>query len=404
MSSGLKKLPFAEFISLMALMIALNAFLIDAILPALSLITEEMQLSDSNDVQLMVSSMFLGMAIGTLFYGPVSDSVGRKPVTLVGFLLFFVGSALCIYASTFEYMILGRVIQGVGLAAPRVVVVAIIRDLHEGPQMAKIFSFVMAIFVLAPAVAPAMGEGIMLFAGWRTIFTVFWVMAVFILIWFYWRQPETLAPENKRKFNFSTIRNGFWEYLKFKKAIGYTLANGFITGAFVGYLSLVQPIYQEQYQLGKSFSIYFACLALSVGIAGFFNGKLVHKVGMYTLTSRALWVMVLCSLLFLGVSQYFEGHPAFWSVFVYCTAMMFGMGVVFGNMSALAMEPLGHIAGTGSALIGAISTLLSVPLGVFIGQCYSHGVEPLVLGYAILALMAVLTMWLVEKKDAKGLR
>ena len=254
------ELSFVEFVALMASMIALMALSTDAMLPALAEIGSELGIQQANDSQLILSYFFLGSAIGQLFYGPIADSVGRKPTIYVGLAIFMGASLLSMVATTFPMMLASRLIQGLGVAGPRSVAVAIVRDRYAGRMMARVMSFVMSVFILVPILAPAIGQGILLFAGWRAIFGLFLVLAMIIIVWFGIRQPETLTDENKIPFKLSRLTNALREVFFTRAAFGFTLASGLFSGAFLGYLNSAQPIFQEQYELGTRFPLVFAIL------------------------------------------------------------------------------------------------------------------------------------------------
>lgn len=244
MSPPQKPLPIAEFVSLLAFMISILALSIDAMLPALGDIARDLELENPNDVQLVVSSMFLGFAIGQIVAGPLSDCYGRKPVIYGGYLIFIAGCLLAMFTSSFTMMLIGRVLQGLGAAAPRIVGIALVRDGYDGRAMARIMSIVMAIFILVPAIAPAIGQGILLFAPWRAIFAMLLCVALLAFAWLALRQPETLPADAKRVLSVAGIWDGIREALRYRALAGYMTCSGFIFGAFLGYLSTAQQVFQ----------------------------------------------------------------------------------------------------------------------------------------------------------------
>ena len=396
------ELPFAEFIVLVALMISLVALSIDAMLPALPAIGADLGVRDPNHNQLVVTVLMLGMAVGQLLYGPMSDITGRKPAICLGLIIFAGGCLLSIFATSFPLMLLGRFAQGVGVAGPRVVMVALVRDCYEGRSMARVMSFVMAVFILVPIVAPALGQAVLLVANWRAIFTIFLALAVLMLLWLTLRQPETLLPEQRAPFSLRRIAATFWEVCTNVQAIGYTLATGLVFGPFIAYLSTAQQIFAQQYELGERFPLIFALLAVGIGAASYLNARLVMAWGMRALCYAGLIAAAVVSWVFLPIAHVQGGHPALWQLLVYLLIVLFCMGVLFGNLNALAMQPLGHIAGVGAAVVGSVATLISIPLGVFIGHNYDGGVVPLVLGFAVLTLLAQLTMLWVARRIARA--
>ena len=299
-------------------------------------------------------------------------------------------------------MLVGRFLQGLGLAAPRCVVVAIVRDQFEGPAMARVMSFVMTIFIFVPAIAPSLGQGILLVAHWRVIFAALLGCGVLTLVWFTVRLPETLAPDLRVPFSFGRIKNAIGEVCSHRVSLGYTISLGFISSAFLGYLSSAQQIFQKQYKLGTLFPIYFAILALCIGSASFLNGRLVMRFGMQNLTRWSKRISTMISLCFFLYVLSVGGQPALWEMTIYMMVILFCFGIMYGNLNAMAMEPLGHIAGVGSAVTGALATFISVPSGILIGHCYNGTVVPVISGFAISGVFIVIVMhWVESKSDTK---
>lgn len=385
----------------MALTTSLVALSIDAMLPALPDIGRALKVEDSNDNQLIVSMVFLGMAVGQIFFGPLSDSFGRKPSLYLSLIVFAIGCIISAVATDFNVMLVGRLLQGIGASGPRVVPMALIRDEYEGRGMARIMSLIMMIFILVPMVAPMFGQLVVYLSDWRGIFYSFLILALMLLIWFALRQPETLSDEKRKPFTFAVVMNGIIEVFKNRKALGYTLSVGVVSGPFLAYLSTAQPILEEQYALGAAFTLYFAVLALSIGVASFVNSKLVIQHGMRFLSYYALAVIIIVSALFALLNLLMGQEPSVVMFMGYLIITLFAMGIIFGNMNALAMEPLGHIAGVGAAVVGSLSTLISVPIGIAIGQVYNQSVMPLVLGFLTFTIIALVLMVWAESGSAE---
>ncbi|MBN1991416.1 MAG: multidrug effflux MFS transporter [Anaerolineae bacterium] len=393
-----KTIGFVEFVTLMAMMTSLTAMSIDAMLPALSEIGVDLGLQRANDSQLVISLFFLGMAVGQMFYGPLSDSIGRKPTIYIGFGLFVAGCLVSMLTISFQVMLVGRVLQGLGIAAPRAVVVALVRDLYSGRAMARVMSFVMAVLILVPVVAPTFGQAVLLIAHWRMIFGTYLMLVLVIGIWFARRQPETLPPDQRIPFSLIRIGRTIREIVTHRTAFGYTITAGLVSGAFIGYLNSTQQVFQEQYGLGRLFPLYFAIIALSLGGASTVNARLVLHFGMRALSFRALQGIITLSVIVLGIAVVTAGQPPLWSLTLYFLLTFFGIGILFGNLNALAMEPLGHIAGVGAAVVGSLSTFISLVLGTLIGQSYNGTVFPLIGGFSILSITAIGMMRWVETK------
>jgi DHA1 family bicyclomycin/chloramphenicol resistance-like MFS transporter len=392
---------FGEFILLMAMAMSLVALSIDMMLPAFPVMGRDLGVSHANDIQLVISWMFIGLALGQPFYGPLSDSIGRKPAMHAGFAFLLLGSVVSMTAGDFSTMLLGRFLQGFGAAGPRTVALALIRDRFHGEEMARVMSFIMTIFILVPVLAPALGQGILLFADWPAIFLFIIAFGLTVQGWLTLRQPETLAPEYRRPFTLKGIGTGLLEVLRNGPAMVYTVVAGCMFGAFMGYLNSCQAVFQQQYGLGKLFPLFFGGLAFSAGISAIINGNLVMRFGMRRLTHSALYVITALSWFLFLLSVMQAGEPPLWQFMAACVAWFFCIGVVFGNINALAMEQLGHVAGSAAAVIGTATTLMAVGLGFIVGRAYDGTVLPLSLGFAVLASASVLLVVALQVRDRR---
>jgi DHA1 family bicyclomycin/chloramphenicol resistance-like MFS transporter len=377
-----------ESLVLMALMISLVSLSVDTMLPALPDIGADLNVGHANDVQMIISSLFLGLSIGLIFYGPLSDSLGRKPVLFAGMAVFIGGCTLSIFSTSFTIMLVGRVLQGLGAAGPRSVVLALVRDQYEGRAMARIMSTIMSIFIMIPVFAPSIGQGILLLADWRAIFAALLVLAAIVLVWFGGRHPETLSPDHRLPFSCRKIAAALVEVCRHPVALGYTVAAGFIMGAFLGYLNSVQQIIQDLYGLGLWFPLIFGILGLSLGSALFLNSRIVMRLGMRKLARRAMATLAGLSASYLAVVTAFGGRSPFWMLMAFLLAAFFCIGFLFGNLNAIAMSPLGHIAGTASAVVGSLSTFLAVPLAFLIGRLYNDTTLPMIGGFVLLSCIS----------------
>ncbi len=396
-NSEIPQLGFAEFISLTAMMMSLVALSVDTMLPALSEIGRDLGASDNNRSQLIISLFFFGMATGQLLYGPVSDNTGRKPAIYLGYGLFITGCLLSLFSTTLPVMLAGRFLQGFGTAGPRIVSIAIVRDRYEGSAMARVMSFVMTVFIIVPIIAPALGQGVLLLAGWRAIFALFLILALVTLVWFVIRQPETLSKEKRVSFSFKPIIGTVMIIFRNRHAIGYTVTAGLVNGFFLGYLNSAQQIFQEEYALGAAFPLYFAALALSIGGASLFNARFVLHHTMQSLSKRALLLITVLSAGFSLFALLSHGQPPLWTLMAYLFATFFATGILFGNLNALAMEPLGKMAGIGAGVVGSLSTFISLIAGTAIGQSYNGTVLPLTAGFFMLSLASLAAMRWAEK-------
>jgi MFS transporter, DHA1 family, multidrug resistance protein len=389
---------FAEFVIIISLMMSLTALSIDAMMPALPQIGSELQVQNTNDRQLIISMIFLGMAFGQLFFGPLSDKTGRKPAVYAGYAIYIIGSLLALFAASFPIMLAGRLLQGIGISAPRAITMAIVRDRYAGRMMARVMSFVMTVFILVPMLAPSLGQALMGFFGWRGIFVSFVVIALLTLLWFATRMPETLAPEQRAPFSPRHIIDATIFIIKDRMALGYTVAIGLVGGAFLGYLNSAQQIFQEQYALGELFPILFGVISVSIGLASFLNARLVMNYGMRFLVEWSLRIILALAVVALIITQLTAGQPPLWFTMAYLMLTFFCIGILFGNQNALAMEPLGHLAGIGAAVVGSLSTLIQMPLGTIIGQNYNGTIFPLVIGIAVLTGLSIFVVRWAEAK------
>ncbi len=383
-----KTKPNFEFVALMAALMSIVALAIDALLPAISHIGIAVNSLDPTDNQWLITMIFLGLGVGQLFFGPLSDSFGRKPIVYLGFATFVLASIICVAAPSLEWMLFGRVLQGIGLSAPRTITISIIRDTYEGDYMAKVMSFVTAFFILVPVVAPAIGKLIMDGFGWKGIFYLQLLFGLVVCIWFWKRQAETLKPEYKIPFSKYVFLDGLKELLKYRETMAFTIISGFVTGAFLVYLSASQHVFENQYGLVEEFPYIFAGLAISIGSSTFLNGTLVLRFGMRKLSFMALicfsGIAILYALLFWN-----SPNPGLPILLLFLAPQFFCLGFMWGNFRSIAMEPIGHIAGIGAAITGFVSTILSIPIAAYIGSFVIETVWPLFAGLAVCGLLSL---------------
>lgn len=398
-ADGRLAMPYLEFILLLTMMSALIALSVDTMLPALDQIGDELAVEDLSHTQLVISFLFLGMGLSQMFYGPLSDAYGRKPVVYAGLVLFIAGSILSASAQSFGMMLAGRVLQGIGVASPRVISMAIVRDLFVGRSMARVLSYSMSIFVLVPIIAPSIGQGIMWFSHWRMIFTLILIMAVAVLFWFALRLPETLPAARRVPLSVHNLWQALTRVVLEKVSMMYTLVVGLVFGVFLAYLSSAQQLFQGVYDTGNWFPLLFAMLAISMGGATFFNAQFVEKLGMRFLVRNSFRLMLIVSLIFLPWVWWAQGVPPLWAFMLYMAVTFLCVAIQFGNLSALAMEPLGDVAGMAAGIIGSLSTFIGMPIGVVLGRTVDTDVRALVLGFLGCALVGLLLIRLDIRAD-----
>ena len=393
--------PTKEFIVLMASLMSIVALSIDALLPALGYVSDDLAITNRNHAQYLIGFIFIGMAAGQLIAGPLSDALGRKRVLYAGIGLFLVGCLISFFAESLPMMLIGRFIQGVGVSGPYISSVSIVRDKYSGRSMAKIMSIIMMIFIMVPAIAPSVGEGIMFIASWRYIFVLYIVYASIIAVWIFCRLEETLPKERRIPISLHNLAHGFRTVIGNRVTLCYTVCMGIIFGSFMGYLNSSQQIFQEQFGAGKMFSVYFGILALVLGSASLLNSRFVERLGMAYICRRAVMSITASSAVFLALHLFVDIE--LWMFLGYAAVMFFSFGLVFGNFNALAMEPMGNIAGIAAAIIGCLSSMISMGLGSVIGQMYNNTLVPIASGFLVLGVVTLVIMAYADRFRRKAL-
>ncbi|KAE9628669.1 MFS transporter [Parasedimentitalea maritima] len=382
-----------EFISLIAMMFATIAFSIDAMLPALPEIGAALSADDINRAQLILTAFVFGMGVGTFFTGPLSDAFGRKPVIIAGASLYVVSAAVAWASSSLELLLFARVTMGLGAAGPRVVALAIVRDLYSGREMAKLMSIAMMIFTLVPAIAPMLGTVIIAFAGWRAIFIAFALFAITIVIWMGIRLPEPLAREDRRPFQLHLMIGAIREMFAHPTVRISIFVQTLCMAALFTMLTMVQPVYDVIFDRADSFPFWFGFVALMSGSASLINAAVVVKVGMRRMVTWSLASQILFSTAVLFLSNTNLPDTFQFGLFVaWQTSLFFMVGLTLGNLNAMAMEPMGHIAGMAASVIGAISTVLAAAIAAPIGLFFDGSLLPLTSGILTMIIVAYLLM------------
>jgi DHA1 family bicyclomycin/chloramphenicol resistance-like MFS transporter len=389
---------FPEFVLIIAVMMALGSMSIDNLLPAFGPIQNDFGLSSANEVQLILTVYMAGFAIMQLFYGPVSDIVGRKPTLTIGLVIFAIGSLIALFAPSFELLLVARLIQGMGAAATRILSVAIVRDRYEGREMARVMSFTMMIFIIVPVFAPAVGSLFLLFGSWHAIFVSMLVMAVVIAVWFGRRMPETLHPEYRMPFSFARIAAGAKRCAQERVTFGYSTAIGLMFGGLMAYIGSSQQIFEtEVYNLGHLFPLVFGMIAAVMGVASFVNVRLVRRLGMRRISHAGVCGHVLMSLLMVASALWFDGKPPLVLFAVNLAVCQFLFSLTMPNFNTMAMEPLGDIAGTASSMIGFYTTIMGTVVGMVIGQAFDGTVLPLAAGFLLTGIASLAIIYWTER-------
>lgn len=385
------KTSFAEFVALTALMIALTALSIDIMLPSLPQIGAAFGVGHANETQQIITSYMVGLAAGQLVWGPLSDRFGRKLLLLLGLLVFVLGSLACLLAPTFGVMLAARVVQGFGGASARVISIAIVRDLFAGRQMARVMSTVMMVFIAVPILAPSLGQGLAHIGSWRWTFYVLLAAGLIGMLWAGNRLSETAQTAGARSQGVGTA---FLTVVTTRVTSGYTLASGFMFGCLVSYISSAQQIFVDVYGLGPLFPVAFGALACSLAVASFTNARLVQRLGMRRVSHLALMGFVAVSVMLFLASVL--GQPPLLVFGMLMAAAFFCFGLIVPNFNAIAMQPMGQIAGTAASLIGFFTTMTGAILGWMVGRMFDGTVRPLSAGFALLGILAFLSVISVE--------
>ena len=382
-----KDLGFVEFVCLIALMMALNALAIDSMLPALPHIGDELGVANANSRQWVVTAYLLGFGGAQLIYGPLADRFGRKPVLLFGVGVYVVFSLLATLAPTFDTLILARIGQGLGSACTRVLAVSIVRDRFEGRTMARVMSFSFLVFLGVPILAPSIGQAIMLVGPWRWIFAGLGLIGVGLIVWAALRLPETLRPEDRLPIQFRRLASAYRIAVTDRTAVGYTLAMTAVTGALFGFINSSQQIFADVFHAEAAFPAIFALIAGGIAVASLVNARLVVSLGSRKISHTALIGFTAVSAVHAVVA--ISGHESIWTFAVLQTLTMFCFGLIAGNFGAMAMETMGHIAGTAASIQGFVSTIAGSLLGFAVGQQFDGTTVPMAAGFTLFGLIAL---------------
>jgi DHA1 family bicyclomycin/chloramphenicol resistance-like MFS transporter len=388
-------IPRWEFIALAAALMALNALAIDIMLPGLQQIGASLGVADENARQYVISAYFGGLAFALLAYGPASDRFGRLGPLLFGLSIYVIAAFAAAFAPNFETLLALRFVQGVGAASTRVIAVSMVRDRFGGRAMAEIMSLIFMVFMIIPVVAPGIGQIVMLFAEWHMIFVCMGAIALAIVIWAAVRLPETLHPEDRRPFTAASIWKAFRIVLTNRISLWYTLASTTIFGALFGFINSAQQVYVGIYGVGVWFPVLFAAIAGMMAISSFLNSRLVGRFGMRRLSHGAVIGFLTVSTIWFVWSLYGQ-VPLVGFVLLFAVAM-FQFGWIGSNFNALAMEPLGHIAGSASSVQGFLQTLGGGVIGAAVGQSFDGTTTPLAAGFCGVGAVGLLMVLIAEK-------
>jgi DHA1 family bicyclomycin/chloramphenicol resistance-like MFS transporter len=386
---------FGEFVALVAFVMAVNALAIDTMLPALPQIGAALGAANDNQAQLIVTAYLVGFGAAQIFYGPLTDRYGRRPVLLASLAFYALFGAAAAFAVTLDQMLAARFLQGVAAAASRVLAISIVRDCYSGRRMARVMSLTLIIFLAVPVVAPSIGQAIVLVAPWRWIFLVLALFGGGVAIWAALRLPETLPADARRPISATAILSAYRIVLTSRMSIGYTIASTFVLGGLFGFINSAQQVFVDVLGLGVYFPLAFAAIAGVLAASSLLNARIVERLGMRRVSHSALIGFTAIATLHAAIALAdLESATLF---LLLQSAMMFCFGLTMGNFNAMAMEPVGHVAGTASSIQGFITTLGGALLGLWVGQHFDGTLVPLTLGYAILGFAAIAAVLATER-------
>ena len=391
--------PFAmgerEFVALMALLQALQALAIDAMLPALGVMSGDLGVSDANERQLVVGIFLLCSGLGSLFPGALADRYGRRPVLFVcvgGYVLFSLAAAL---TTTFTMLLVMRACAGLLASGMVVMSATMIRDRYSGDKMARLQSLVGVVFMVVPMAAPALGQGVLLFAGWRWIFGIMAGLGAAIWLWVWFRLPETLHPEFRQAINVKAIAGNMRIALTTRAAIGYVLGMALIQGALFGYINSSQQLVAEHFGAGELFPLVFGAMALAMALANLMNSRIVERFG-----ARRVSHIAMVAYIFVAATQLFFAsgpHETLWQFMPMMTLNLCLMGFISANFQSIALQPFARIAGAAASLQVFLRLVIGSTLGALIGQAYDGSARPLALALAVAGVLCLVLVLFSER-------
>ncbi len=374
-------MTFRSRLILYALLTSLTSLSIDALLPGLRQIGLELGVAPPLSTHHVISLFIFGMAFGELVIGPLSDAFGRKQALLGGLCVYLLGTVVALFAQSLEMVLIGRFLQGVGVSGPKIATRAMIRDQFEGDAMARVMSFMFTLFILVPMLAPALAQGLIAIAGWRIVFVAYFVIAVVLGAWVAARHPETLPVARRIPFRPRLLFLNARRILSSPRVTLLIVATGLVFGAQLLYLSTAADLFFEAYGVTESFPLYFAALALAMGLASFTNARLVQRLGVVAMARAGFIGLTAVSLLMVVATLGVEGVLPFAVFLTLLSLAFFAIGILFGNLNALAMQTLGNVAGFGASLIASGSSLVATLFAVGFGGFYSGDTTYLAVGF-----------------------
>ncbi|MEO6579815.1 MAG: multidrug effflux MFS transporter [Sphingomicrobium sp.] len=385
-----------EIVAMLAGLMALNAFAIDAMIPALPAIGTDLRVLADNDRQLVVVAYMFGFGSSQLLWGPVADRFGRKPVLAIGILLYVAFALMCAFASSFPMLVAGRAAMGASAAVTRVLVVTMVRDLFEGEAMARTMSLVFMTFMLVPVLAPSLGQGILMIGPWRAIFGVLGAYGLIMALWSWRRLPETLHTEYRRSLQWDVIGRAMWATLSDRQSLGYTLALTVTFGALTAYIASVQQIIFDAFHAPGAIGVTFGAIAAPMALTSWLNSRVVGTYGMRRVGHGGTIAFAVVTSVHLLCA--FAGYESLGLFIVLQGLAMAAFAFTSSNLSTLAMENMGPIAGTASSVQGVIGTIGGAAIGLGIGRAFNGTALPFLIGMAACAGLALVAVLVTEPK------
>jgi DHA1 family bicyclomycin/chloramphenicol resistance-like MFS transporter len=376
---------------MMALLMALNAFGIDAILPALDALAADLGVS-GNDRQFVIGVYLLTAGIGALAPGALADRFGRRPILLGSIAVYIVLSVASAMAPTYDALIAVRGAQGFFAAGIVALPPAIIRDRVGGDKMAKMMSLIFVIFLMVPAVAPTIGEGILQLGNWRAIFGFMAVLGVAVGAWVHFRLPESLSEQNRQPIHLGTIAANMTRALSTPSVAGYVLGSALVFGALFGFINSSQQLITQTFGAGDIFPMVFAICAGSMAFASWSNARIVERFGARRVSHTALFAFIVVSAV--QVMFAFQPDESLWQFVPLMAINMALLGFIGSNFGAIAMNPFFAIAGAASSAHGFVRMTMAALLGGAIGYAFDGTARPLALALLASGLAClVLVLW-----------
>lgn len=386
---------FRQFVAMIAAIMAVNALAVDTMLPALPQIGDSIGIPTENARQWVVTAYLLGFGVAQIVYGPLADHFGRKPVLLGGLAAYVVFSLTAGLSISFEMMLIARALQGVAAASSRVLVISIVRDCYSGRKMARVMSLAFIVFLAVPILAPSIGQIVMLVLPWRAIFFGLALFGAVVFVWAALRLPETMHMEDRVPTSIASIAHAFKLTLSSRVAVGYMLGQTLMYGALVGFINSAQQVFVDVFDAGRWFTTIFAFAAMFMAFSSLLNARIVGRFGTRVISHTALIGYILVSVVHATIA--ITGHETLWIFAPLQACMMFCFGLVGPNFGSMAMEPLGHVAGTASSVQGFVSTVVGALVGFYVGQHFDGTVVPLELGFTLCSCLALVVVLITEK-------